>query len=200
MRLAARRVLAIACFAAFVPAVAFAGTLCGTVTDRVTSAPIPYAGIFLRTPAGAYTGINGASDATGAFCIANVAAGTYDIEVRVDDYQVAYVRGVVVTSSTTGVDIGSTMPRLRLAAPAPNPARDATQLSWTLSTSGRVKLAIYDARGRLVRGWSDDQTAGAHALQWNLRDSNGRGVAPGAYFVRLDAGGAHQVRLLLRTR
>ena len=77
-----------------------AGILCGTVRDAVTANPIVGAGIFLRQTTGQYTGFNGATDATGHYCISGIPAGTYDLEVRLDDYQVAYRRGVVVNDVT----------------------------------------------------------------------------------------------------
>ena len=64
-RIAVPLALAALLAAAFVLPAA-AGTLCGTVRDRVTSNPVAHAGVFLRTPAGAYTGIYGATDAVGA--------------------------------------------------------------------------------------------------------------------------------------
>jgi carboxypeptidase family protein/flagellar hook capping protein FlgD len=182
------------------PALALAGTLCGTVTDSQSGAPVAAAGIFLRTQAGAYTGIYGATDATGHFCIASVPAGTYDLEVRVDDEQVAYVRGVIVTASSTDVGIGLGR-TLAFARPAPDPARTTTQLRWSLPASARVQLAILDISGRALRRWGDDRAAaGSHALTWDLRDGSGHRVAPGIYFARLEAGGRRLVRSIVVVR
>ena len=178
--------------------VAVAGTLCGMVRDRATAAPVAYAGIFLRTPGGAYTGVNGATDVTGAFCIAGVAAGTYDIEVLVDHYQVAYLRGVVVTGSSTDVDLTAALTGVRLAPPSPNPARISTRLAWTLPAAGTVRLSIFDPRGRLVRAWqSDELPAGEHARDWNLTDASGRAVGAGVYFIHLDTAAGRIVRALV---
>jgi hypothetical protein len=180
---------------------ALAGTLCGTVTDRQTSAPVAHAGIFVRTQAGAYTGYYGATDLAGSFCIPAIPAGTYDVEVRVDDYQVAYLRGVIVNASSTGVDIGASPVAVRFAAPTPNPARLTTRLRWTLASSARVAVSIHDVSGRFVRGWSAASLPpGEHLLDWDLRDARGRAVGPGTYFVRLDAAGVRLTRTLVRTR
>jgi carboxypeptidase family protein/flagellar hook capping protein FlgD len=182
-----------------VPRAGQAGTLCGTVRDAQTGAPVAHAGVFLRTPAGAYTGINGATDVSGAFCIDDIPPGTYDIEVRVDDYRVAYLRGVVILV-TTGVGIEAGRP-LQLAPPTPNPATTSTLIAWSLPAAARVRLAILDVRGRLVRGWSAaSQPAGAHSLAWNLRDAEGRAVPPGMYFVIFEADGAQRVRPVIRIR
>ena len=187
-------------FAALLPTLAAAGTLCGTVTDRQTTAPVAHAGIFLRTPAGAYTGIYGATDVAGAFCIANVPPATYDIEVRVDDYQVAYLRDVVVTG-TTEVEVGASPGLLKLAAPTPNPARDRTTIRWTLSAPARVELKIVDLQGRFVRGWGGTTLPpGEHSVEWNLLDASGVATAPGLYFVCLETENNRLVRPLVRIR
>lgn len=197
-----RRILRIAslffALVTLVPAASRAGSLCGTVRDALTNAPIAGAGIFVRTPAGAYTGNHGASDLAGAFCIHDIPQGTYDLEVRVDDHQVAYVRGVVI-GVTTDVEITAGDAGLRLLRPAPNPARDRTRIAWTLPAPVRVKLAIYDVRGSLVRGWSAAMLpAGSHSLEWDLRDAQRRVVAAGTYFVHLEAGGARRLRSIVR--
>jgi hypothetical protein len=178
---------------------AFAGTLCGTVTDRETTAPVAHAGIFLRTPAGAYTGIYGATDVTGVFCISSVPPATYDIEVRVDDYRIAYLRGVVVTG-TVDVTVDASSARLRLAPPFPNPAIQRTTLRWTLAAPSSVELTIHDVRGRFVRGWHSTLPPGEHSLEWNLLDHEGRSTPPGLYYVRLRAAGTQLVQSLVRTR
>ena len=180
---------------------ALAGSLCGTVRDQQTNGAIAHAGIFLRTPAGAYTGIYGATDVAGAFCIPNIPAGTYDVEVRVDNYAVGYQRGVVITTSSTDVELPAVMGGLRFAAPSPNPARVSTRFSWTLEGAGWARLAVFDARGRLVRGWAGTSLpAGEHSQSWNLTDASGRPVDAGVYFVHLDTPMGRRVRALVRVR
>lgn len=201
MRHLARILLLAACLVPGVALPGWAGSLCGTVRNQLTSAGVAHAGIFLRTPAGAYTGINGATDVAGAFCIANVPAGTYDIEVRVDNYQVGYLRGVVVTTSSTDVELPAALDGLRFASPMPNPARTATQFSWTLGSAGWARLSIFDARGRLVRAWASAAlSAGEHSQAWNLTDATGRPVDAGVYFVHLDTPMGGRVRALVRVR
>jgi hypothetical protein len=179
---------------------ALAGTICGHVSDRQTTSAVANAGVFVRTTAGAYTGLYGATNASGDFCIASIQPGTYDLEVRVDDYQVAYLRGVVVTGDVIGVDVDARMPRLFLASPVPNPARrgGTLRLRWTSSDDMQTSLAVFDARGRLVRAWTRTLLPpGEHAFEWNLRDGEGRAVSAGSYYVRLDAEGDRQVRRIV---
>ena len=183
---------------AVLAASAGAGTICGTVRNGATSAPIAQAGIFVRTQAGAYTGLYAATDGAGTFCISNIPAGTYDVEVRVDDYQVAYLRGIEVAESTIGVDVPAQLPALAFANPVPNPARGKARLRWTTAADSKTTLTIYDARGRLLRAFTHASLpAGEHAFDWNLADGEGRAVPAGIYFIRLEAAGARQTRRLV---
>ena len=53
-----------------------------------------------------------------------------------------------------------------------------------------MTLRIYDVSGRLIRTLVDEpQTAGEKTVTWNGRDTQGRSVASGVYFYRLQAPG-----------
>ena len=55
-----------------------------------------------------------------------------------------------------------------------------------MAAAGRVQLALYDARGRLVVELaSENLPAGRHEVPWYGRDRAGRGVASGTYYCRL---------------
>lgn len=180
------------------PTSAWSGTLCGTIRDAQTQAPVPRAGVFLRTPVGGYTGYHAATGNDGAFCLAGIPAGTYDLEVRVDAYRVAYQRNVVINDSVSGVDLLVPPPLLHLAPPSPNPARGAVRLGFELKEPGPVRLLVFDAQGRLVRGWESDLPAGEHAVAWDLRTADGAHVAAGFYLVRLYAAtGRREQRLVV---
>ena len=173
---------------------AFGGTICGTVRDAQTGAPVAHAGVFVLTPGGSYTGFYGATDMAGSFCIPGIPAGTYDLEVLVDNHQVAYLRNVVVTT-TTDVTLPVSLPRLTLVPPRPNPASAELYLRWVLPRAASVRLTVLDATGRLVQGWSDPTLpAGEHEIHWDLRGADGHRLPPGCYFVVLDADGARRVR------
>jgi len=190
--------LAIALLAIVLPSLAVGGTVCGTVRDVTTNAPVAHAGVFVRTTAGAYTGLNGATDAAGAFCIALVPPGTYDLEVLVDRYQVGYLRGVVVTG-TVSVDV-PVAPGLRLAA-SPNPAHDATRIVWTLPATGPARVTAADLGGRVLREWgAASLAAGEHTVTWNFTDRSGRSVGAGVYFIRLETAAGVRERALVRIR
>ncbi|HLA40071.1 MAG TPA: FlgD immunoglobulin-like domain containing protein, partial [Candidatus Glassbacteria bacterium] len=61
-----------------------------------------------------------------------------------------------------------------------------------------VKLAVYDLRGRRVTTLlSGERGEGIYSLQWDGRDSSGRRVASGVYFLRLTAGEVTHVRKIV---
>jgi len=67
-------------------------------------------------------------------------------------------------------------------------------------SSGRVRLEIFDARGRLVRTLFDAVQAGPqwYTAVWNGRDQGGRPAPGGVYFARLRAPSySSSVRLVL---
>ncbi len=178
-----------------------AGTICGTVRDAVTAAPVAQAGVFLRSTAGAYLGIHAATDAGGTFCLSAVPAGTYDLEIRVDDYLVRFVRGVQVVDGTVGVDVDLGGPAFQLAAPAPNPAVGSVRFAFTLPAAGPVRLVLFDARGRVVHGWnSAELEEGRHSFAWDFRDAQGRIVPAGRYLLRMEAGSVVLHRSIVHLR
>jgi hypothetical protein len=180
--------------------VSWAGTLCGTVRDALTQSPVARAGVFLRTTQGAYTGLHSATAIDGTFCLNDVPAGTYDIEVKVDDYLVSYLRGVQVSDTVTGVELPVQMPSIRLRLPCPNPAQGLVKLTFALRDGGPTRLTVHDVRGRLVQGWESTLGQGEHEVSWNLRSLDGGRVAAGVYVVRLNAAGQSHEQTMVVAR
>jgi hypothetical protein len=80
-------------------------------------------------------------------------------------------------------------PAVRLEA-QPNPACDGVRLRWDAATSRPVRWTVLSADGRHV--WSagaSPDPAGGSELSWDGRDTGGRPVPAGAYFVRAFSGG-----------
>ncbi len=85
-----------------------------------------------------------------------------------------------------------------LTSARPNPFNPQTTLDYSLSVGDRVQIAIYDARGSLVRRLVDqDMPAGEHRVTWNGLDQAGRPVGSGIYFVKLAAGSAVDSRKIV---
>lgn len=86
-----------------------------------------------------------------------------------------------------------------LAAPWPNPARDATTLEFGLAHAGAVELAIYGIDGRRVKVLAQGEYgAGGYRLSWDGTDDRGRSAAPGVYYARLRADGREFTKKLVR--
>jgi len=84
---------------------------------------------------------------------------------------------------------GALPERVELAT-RPNPLRARALLSYALPAAGRVKLAVYDLTGSLVRTLVNaTEPAGRRTLAWDRTDDAGRKLAAGVYLVRLDAAG-----------
>lgn len=86
----------------------------------------------------------------------------------------------------------------RLDANYPNPFNPTTRIAFSLKTAGKVKLEVFDARGRLVRTLVDGQLdADQHVVTWHGRDEGGRQVASGVYLYRLTAPGFQDSRRMV---
>ncbi|HUU45988.1 MAG TPA: PKD domain-containing protein [Acidobacteriota bacterium] len=74
-----------------------------------------------------------------------------------------------------------------LAQNYPNPFNPTTVIAYTLRHDGEVRLEVFDVRGRRVLVLdSGFKTAGRHWTVWDGRDDDGRPVASGVYFYRLE--------------
>ena len=89
----------------------------------------------------------------------------------------------------------------------PNPFNPETWLPYQLASDANVHIAIYDAKGALVRLMDLDwQAAGFYtdrgrAAHWDGRNSSGESVANGIYFYQLRAGDNNtQVRRMVITK
>jgi flagellar hook assembly protein FlgD len=69
-----------------------------------------------------------------------------------------------------------------------NPARGTAALSFRVSTPGRVRARVFNARGELVRTVMDAvRDAGFHTVVWDGKDQGGQAAPSGIYFMRIDA-------------
>jgi flagellar hook assembly protein FlgD len=65
----------------------------------------------------------------------------------------------------------------------------ATTVSFALGSRDRVRAAIYDVEGRVVRTLHRGLLpAGRHDLVWDGVDDGGKSVSPGIYFINVGTG------------
>jgi predicted lipoprotein with Yx(FWY)xxD motif len=101
----------------------------------------------------------------------------------------------------TGTDTPKAPDASYLAQNYPNPFNPTTRIAFGLSAPAHVSLRIYDAAGRLVRALvNEERRAGKYEESWDGRDSNGRSVASGIYFYRLNAGPFESTKKMILVR
>ena len=72
----------------------------------------------------------------------------------------------------------------------PNPFNPSTVISYTLPESGYVRLAVYNALGKLVKVLTDNvMSAGIHQVSFDAK-----GLPSGVYYYKLAAGSEHLTR------
>jgi hypothetical protein len=87
---------------------------------------------------------------------------------------------------------------LSLSPARPNPARGAAVFTLSLAEPSRVRATVLDVTGRRVRSLAARELAGGdHRLAWDLRDTAGRRVASGRYYVHVAAAGGEVSRPLI---
>jgi flagellar hook assembly protein FlgD len=91
-----------------------------------------------------------------------------------------------VRGSHRGAGEGSVVLPHGIVPVASQSFRSSTLISFTLESSGPVRVDVLDVRGRLVKRVADGSfSAGAHDLPWHGKDELGVAVSPGMYFYRL---------------
>jgi hypothetical protein len=102
--------------------------------------------------------------------------------------------------ATTGVDdLEASRPRvLALSENVPNPFNPATRITVDVPGRMEVHVLVYDVSGRRVATLlSGLVEAGSYELSWQGRNEDGRPVASGLYFCRLEAEGRNLTRRML---
>ncbi len=154
--------------------------------------------------------VSGEVDPVGfRFDATNVAPGTHraDVLLTSNDLVNPEMRVPVILTVTGAEAIDILPPSLptdlptafAFHSPRPNPSGGRTTLRFDLPAACRVRLDVYDVAGRKVRTLADGRRdPGRFEAIWNGRDDDGRSVASGVYFVRLEAGDFRATRKILR--
>lgn len=78
--------------------------------------------------------------------------------------------------------------RFSLGLALPNPSRGMMNIAYAVPWPGsRVSIKVFDITGRLATTLLDEhKMPGRYSAGWDGRNSDGRQVAPGTYFVRME--------------
>ncbi len=69
----------------------------------------------------------------------------------------------------------------------PNPFNPSTTIQFSVPSEGKVKVKVYNTKGQLINTLANDTfKAGTHRVNWNGMDSNGKTVASGLYFYKVE--------------
>ena len=83
----------------------------------------------------------------------------------------------------------------------PNPFNPGTTLDYDLPEPGRVRVSVFDVRGRLVKILIDEiRTDGSYSVDWRGVDSSGRQVPSGLYIARMEFGTEVRTRTMTLVR
>lgn len=108
-----------------------------------------------------------------------------------------FVNGTPTTASTPPRPLPVT---ISVSPAAPNPTRAGATVALELPRRSRVRVAVHDVAGRLVRIVEDDtREAGVHSLAWDGSGASGSRMAPGLYLLRVDADGVRFSRRVVLT-
>lgn len=96
-------------------------------------------------------------------------------------------------TSNVGVEVWESVEGARsfaLFGAVPNPVARQSLIAFEIPRAAFVRLEVYDAGGRVARKLVEGSfAAGRHSSVWNGAGEDGRRLAPGVYFMRLEAGG-----------
>lgn len=116
-------------------------------------------------------------EATGE--VVDLRAGPYTFDAAASGWTDRFtlaVGGVLVASEPDAVRVSE------LSAPAPNPARRASELTLTTASAGTVRAVLIDALGRTVATLHDGPMAASGSLTLRVEAGD---FAPGIYTVRV---------------
>lgn len=88
-----------------------------------------------------------------------------------------------------------------LGGNAPNPFRTDTAITYSVASPSHVSLRIFDVAGRRVSTLEDRVVpSGEFRARWDGRNDEGRSVASGVYFYRIDIGGWSRTERLVKLK
>lgn len=90
------------------------------------------------------------------------------------------------------------VPQFKLNRNYPNPFNPTTTISFSLATSEKVELTIYNVKGQKVKALcKGTMDAGKHSMLWNGKDNSNNPVSSGIYFYKLKSAGNESTHKML---
>ncbi|HOP06473.1 MAG TPA: T9SS type A sorting domain-containing protein [candidate division Zixibacteria bacterium] len=116
---------------------------------------------------------------------------TVDLMLDATGNRTLLVQATLNQSGQSDSEHDPTVPaRFDLNQNYPNPFNASTSIGFDLAQPGRVRLSVYNILGRSVIRLVDcTMAAGHYVVDWDGTAIDGKAVASGVYFYRLDAGG-----------
>ena len=104
----------------------------------------------------------------------------------------------VLTNSGNDTNPPLVPTRTELIGNFPNPFNPSTTLRYSLKNAGEVCFSIWNCRGQLVNRFSKSHNSpGFFSLVFDGKDLNGRSLASGIYYCRMEAEGSSTIRKML---
>ncbi|NNE43341.1 MAG: T9SS type A sorting domain-containing protein, partial [Gemmatimonadetes bacterium] len=90
-------------------------------------------------------------------------------------------------ATVVGASVFANAPGPALWMTGQNPTRSLSRMGYSLGRTGPARIEVFDIAGRRVQTLVNNPAAAAGRFEsvWDLRDSRGRQVSSGTYFVRL---------------
>ena len=83
----------------------------------------------------------------------------------------------------------------------PNPFSGSTSIAYSLAAPGKVKIAIYDIHGALVKVLVDERRdAGDYSVEWDGDGAEGDPASSGVYFCLIETGSSSETRKIVLVR
>lgn len=105
---------------------------------------------------------------------------------------------IIYYDFTSGVEEGGDVAGMNIGSITPNPADEATSITYSVPTVSNTKVEIYDALGNIVTTlYNGVGNQGVNTLNWDIRNEN---VPNGVYTVKLTHNGASITEKLVVVR
>ena len=96
------------------------------------------------------------------------------------------------------VSVTNSMTNLFSLSNYPNPFTSETRINYTIQSSEKVSIAVYNSMGQVVKQLVDKNlTSGNYSTSWNGTDSKGNKVKNGLYFYKINVGGFTQTEKMI---